>query len=254
MLPAFGSVSLSRSRISVDLPEPVDPTRNTNSPRRTLKLASRRATSPPSYFLVTPRNSTTAGAWARADAMTRGSTSKVAIERRSVRGCLCAARNGFCRRALLGGHTAPRDRRGLDDRRRRLPVQREAVDDLLQVRDVAHVGGHHEAVLARDAAAVDDLLGALRQLGDLGQLARRGAHADDRAQRVAERPRVDERAVAGDDAGVLEAAHAVARGRRRQADAAAQLGEAHATVRLELGEHRAIDGIEAVRPLIRRHV
>src|SRR3712207_7396768 len=46
----------------------------------------------------------------------------------------------------------------------------EVVDDLLEVLDVAHVRGHHVAVVAGDPAAVDDLRRALRELGDVAQL------------------------------------------------------------------------------------
>src|SRR4051812_25522392 len=178
IVPALGSSSLSSRRMSVDLPEPVEPTRNTNSPRRTLKLASLSATSPPSYFLLTPRNSTTAGAVARAAAATRGSTSRVAIgAQEGTRVCLRCTQVGL-ERALIDPRAAQRDGRGLHDRGRRLAVEREAVDDLLEVRDVTHVGGQEEAVLAGDAVALDDLARAPRQLRDLGQLTRRRAHAD----------------------------------------------------------------------------
>ena len=51
----------------------------------------------------------------------------------------------------------PGDRRRLQDRRRRLAVEREAVDDLLEVLDVADVGADQVAVLAGHAQALDDL-------------------------------------------------------------------------------------------------
>src|SRR4051812_24854307 len=101
------------------------------------------------------------------------------------------------------------DRRRLDDRRRRLAERREAVDELLEVPDVAHVRLEEEAVLAGDAVALDDLRRGLRDLGDLRELARRRPDADDRGQRVAEGARVDLGAVAGDDAVGLEALHAL---------------------------------------------
>src|SRR4051812_15410887 len=62
-------------------------------------------------------------------------------------------------------HAAPRHGRGLDDRGRRLAEDDEAVDDLLQVLDVAHRGLHEEAVLAGDAMALDHLGGVARELG-----------------------------------------------------------------------------------------
>src|SRR5689334_10975146 len=81
---------------------------------------------------------------------------------------------------------APGDGRGLHDRRGRLPERGEPVDELLEVRDVADVGLQEEAVLAGDAVALDDLGRRVRDLGDLGQLPRCGAHADHRGERVAE--------------------------------------------------------------------
>ena len=77
-----------------------------------------------------------------------------------------------------------------------LAVDGELVDHLLEVLDVAHVRLHEVAVLAGDAVALDDLGRPLGQLGDLAQLARRGADADDHAEREAERARVDLGAVA----------------------------------------------------------
>ena len=77
--------------------------------------------------------------------------------------------------AFAKRHAPGRHRRGLHDRRGRLPEDGELVDHLLEVLDVAHVGLHEVAVLAGDAVALDHLGRALGQLGDLVQLARRRA-------------------------------------------------------------------------------
>src|ERR1700742_2086724 len=73
--------------------------------------------------------------------------------------------------------SAPRHGAGLDDRGRRLAVGGEAIDDLLEVLDRAHVELHVEAVLAGHAVALDDLGSVLRDLRDGRNLARRGPHA-----------------------------------------------------------------------------
>src|SRR5918999_4417679 len=57
--PLVGSSSFISSRMQVDLPQPVGPTRKTNSPRPMRIVAPSRPTEPPSYTFVTSRNSTT---------------------------------------------------------------------------------------------------------------------------------------------------------------------------------------------------
>ncbi len=61
------------------------------------------------------------------------------------------------------------------------------------------------------------------------------------------RPRVDDGAVAGDHAVALEAPHALGHRRRRQADAAPELGEGDPAVALELFEQTTVDLVETVR-------
>ena len=80
------------------------------------------------------------------------------------------------------------DGRGLDDRRRRLAQDGEAVDDLLEVQHVADVGAHDVAVVARHPQALHDLGRLHRQLGDVAQQAGRRADADHRRERQAQRP------------------------------------------------------------------
>jgi len=82
----------------------------------------------------------------------------------------------------------------------------------LEVLDVADVGEHDVAVVAGDPATLDDLGRPERHARDELEPARRGAGADDRAQAVAERPRVDPCVVAEDDAVLLEAVQALGDG------------------------------------------
>src|SRR5436305_15167226 len=93
--------------------------------------------------------------------------------------------------ATLSQRHAPRRHgRRLDDRRRRLPERKEPVDHLLEVLDVADVELHEEAVLPRDAVALDHLGAVAPRPGDLRQLARPGAHAQHHPHRKPERARV----------------------------------------------------------------
>src|SRR3954451_8632993 len=73
IVPALGSSSLISSRITVDLPLPVEPTRNTNSPPRIVNDTSSRPVSPLGYCLLTRANSITAG---RVAAGARGRSSR----------------------------------------------------------------------------------------------------------------------------------------------------------------------------------
>ena len=80
---------------------------------------------------------------------------------------------------------------------RRLPVGREPVDQLLEVLDVAHEGGHDVAVVAGHAVALDDL-GAVARERRRPSASWRGAGRMRMTtpRRVAERARVDVGAVA----------------------------------------------------------
>ena len=71
--------------------------------------------------------------------------------------------------------------------------------------DIAHVRAHHETVVAGDTVALDDLGRLLRLARDVGDLAWRRPDPDDRAERVAERARVEVGVVAADDPVALEA-------------------------------------------------
>jgi inner membrane transporter RhtA len=114
---------------------------------------------------------------------------------------------------------------------------------------------HEEAVLAGDPVALDDLGRRARELGDLRQLARRRADAEDRGERVAERPRVDRGVVARDHAVVAQPREPLCHGRRGQADPSAELGVAEPSVLLELGDQLKIQRVERpVFPSIRRHL
>ena len=68
--------------------------------------------------------------------------------------------------------------------------------------------------------------------------------ADDRGQRVAERPRVDLGAVAGDHAVPLEPLDALGNGGRGEADATAELRERDAPIGAQLAEDLTVDLID----------
>jgi len=69
-------------------------------------------------------------------------------------------------------------------------MSEELVEHFVEVVDRRQIDLQHKAVLARHAMAFDDLRQGLRQRGDVGQLARRRAHADIGCNRIAQRHRV----------------------------------------------------------------
>jgi hypothetical protein len=133
----------------------------------------------------------------------------------------------------------------MDDRRRRLAQQHEAVEHLLEVLDRAEMELEHEAVLARDAVAFDDLGRLPRQLRDLVQLpAHRGPDADERGDRIADSPRVDVGVVAADHARLLEPLHALRDRWGRHAHTTAELGQRQARVLLELAQDAEVRPVQ----------
>ncbi len=67
---------------------------------------------------------------------------------------------------------------------------------------------------------------------------------DQRHQRQAELARIEQGAVTGDDAGLLQRTHAAQTGRRRQADAVGQILIADAAVVLEYLENLAVVAVK----------
>ena len=126
-------------------------------------------------------------------------------------------------RARARVNRAPRDRaaatpgdgRRVHDRRRRLPEDDEAVEDLFEIVHRPQVQLDEEAVLARDAVAVDHLRHLTSKLRDLLQLARRRPDPDNGCDREADRLRIDLRAVARDHARTLEPLNPLRHRRRR---------------------------------------
>src|SRR5215210_4788887 len=163
--------------------------------------------------------------------------------------------------SLTQRQAASRDRRRLDDRGRRLAEDGEAVDDLLEVHDVAHVRGHDVAVVAGHPAALHHLGRLHGELGDVLKLARRRPDPDHDAEHETQGPRVDLGAVAGDHAVALEPLHAFGDGGRRQADAPPQFREGQPGVGLELGQQAPVGRVDrrtvgdsSRTPCIRSHV
>src|SRR3954468_2120786 len=96
IVPAVGSISLISRRMSVDLPLPVEPTRNTNSPRRAVNETASTPASPLGYVFVTRENSITTG---RGGACSGGIPSRARISASVVAiGCKLAGADGLpCR-------------------------------------------------------------------------------------------------------------------------------------------------------------
>src|SRR5512133_1889241 len=137
-----------------------------------------------------------------------------------------------------------RDRRRVDDRRGRLAEHDETVEDPLEVVHRPEVQLHEEAVLARDPVAVDDLGNLSRQLRDLLKLAGRRSNANDCGDWKPDCLRIDFGAVGRDHAGALEPLDALGHSRRREVDAAAELGDRHARIRLQLLEETTVDLVQ----------
>src|SRR5215216_1694501 len=163
-------------------------------------------------------------------------------------------------RRLAEGDAAAGDGRRLHDRRSRLAENHEVVDDLLEVCHVANVRLHEVTVVAGHALALDHFRCRSRKLGNIRQLPRRRPHPDHRRQRQTKGARVDVRVVRADDPAGLESLQALADSRRRETDAAAELGDGEPGVILELSQDsaiRLIQGRIAVStpdlPLNRRH-
>src|SRR4029078_3980364 len=108
---------------------------------------------------------------------------------------------------------------------------------------------------------VDDLGTCASDPGHALELPRRGTHAHDGAEAVAERAWVDVRAIARDAALVLHALEALGDRRRGQPHAPAELCQAEPGIVLQLGKDLAVRGVEQGAigglphfPLIRSHV
>jgi len=105
---------------------------------------------------------------------------------------------------------------------------------------VADVDAHDEAVLAGDPQAFHHLRRRTGEVRHLRDHARRRPNPQDGREGVAERARVHTRRVAGDGALFLQAPEPVRDGGRREPDAAAELGEAQASISLELFDQKVI--------------
>jgi hypothetical protein len=135
----------------------------------------------------------------------------------------------------------------MDDRGRREPVRREAIEDFLEVGDRTEMETQEVAVLARDPVALGHFGCVFRDLGYALELPRRGPDADNCRDRIAEGRRVEIRVVAADRTVALEPLDPLGDGRRRQPDPATELRHAQATLALELSEDAQVDVVEEIR-------
>src|SRR6266478_4179331 len=103
--------------------------------------------------------------------------------------------------AILAGQRqeAARDRRGLHQRRRRLPIGEERIEHAVQVVQALEIDLEDEAILAGNAIAFDDLRHRLSKLGDLGELPGHWPDTHEGGDRIAEGPRIDVQTIALDD-------------------------------------------------------
>ena len=136
------------------------------------------------------------------------------------------------------------NRRRVDERRRRAPVGREAVEHAFEVVERPQVQLQEEAVLAGDAVALDDLRDLARDVPDPLELPARRGHPHDGGDRIADRARIDARVVARDHAEPLQTLHPLPDGRRGEVDPASELGDRDASVQLQLADDPSVDLVE----------
>src|SRR5215475_4387629 len=98
------------------------------------------------------------------------------------------------------------------------------------------MGLHEEAILAGDAVAFDDFGRPAGDVGHTGQLVSGRSDADDGAQGIAERPRVELGVITAYDPALLEPLEPLAHSGSGQADAPPEFGEAAPGIVLELGQ------------------
>lgn len=111
-----------------------------------------------------------------------------------------------------------------------MAVGKEAIEHHVQPVDRRQVNLQHEAVLTGDAMTLDHLQQRSCQLGHLRKLARRGSHADDGADGVAKRDRVEVQTPASNHSSLFQAQHTLAHSRRGHADATRKIRRAHPRV------------------------
>jgi aryl-alcohol dehydrogenase-like predicted oxidoreductase len=157
-----------------------------------------------------------------------------------TRRCAVASRGVLGQRRL-----APRHRRRVHDRRRRLAIGEKTIEEPAELVDRAQMDDEEEAVLSDDAIALDDLRDLRGERRDLRQAAGARLDPDDRRQGVPEQTRVEYRVVAGDDTGALEPLHAFGHGRRREADPPAELRERDPAVLDQLAEDLSVGLVQA---------
>ena len=119
-----------------------------------------------------------------------------------------------------------------------------ALEDAVEVGDVADLHAHEQAVLTGDLVALDDLGLPVRDLlGDL-PVPQGGPDADPGGDGVAERRGVDVEPVPPDHPEALEALHPLGDRRRRHPDAASERRHAQTGVVGELREDAAVGLVE----------
>lgn len=120
----------------------------------------------------------------------------------------------------------------------------EPVEERFEVIDRPEMDSEEETLLAGDAVALDHLGRLSGDFANLVELARRGSDSDDRGERVADRPWVNGRVVAGDDAIPLEPLYAFGDGGCGEVHPAVKLGHRQARVGLKLFQDPLADRVD----------
>ena len=103
-----------------------------------------------------------------------------------------------------------RNGRRLCDRRRRLSMYKEAIEQAIEIIKARQVRLEYEAILAGNTVTFDNIRNIARKLRDLRKLPRHRFHANKYGDFVAERSRIELRLVPTNDAGLLKALHTLA--------------------------------------------
>ena len=103
---------------------------------------------------------------------------------------------------------------------------------------------HDNAILAGHAVALAHLRHLSRDLDELRQLARHGADPHEGRDRVAERSWIELQPIPRDDARFFQSRNALAHRRRRHADPARQLRDAHPRARGQQPEEVDVPSVE----------
>ena len=134
--------------------------------------------------------------------------------------------------------------RGKYDRRRRDPIRRKFVDDLLEMLDRRDSDFHDERIAAGTAMTFENFIRLFGDLDDVTVIDTADAHPDKRDDREPDFRRIDLGAVSGDDPRVLELSNTLDNRRCRKPDASAKFGVTDPRILLQLFKDFSIDFVD----------